>query len=322
MQANVILGVDIAKKKFDVCLLIGSKERHKVFHNNKEGFEKLVAWCNNHGAVLIHLCLEATGCYSEDIVIFMYDLGHNVSVVNPAQIKAFGKSELLRNKTDKSDAAMIARFCIANKPNLWKPAPTEIKRLRDLYRCLQALKDDKLQQMNRLENKNMNSRCKQAILEVVATIETEISAIEKEICEHVNNHSHLKNMIENIKTVKGIGHLTAVAIIAEMPSVDNFDNARQFIAFAGLNPEYYQSGSSVSKKSRICKIGSERIRKTLYMPAIVVKNRNSHFQKFCQRLANKGKCPMVIIVALMRKLMHVVFGILKNNQPFNGDLVK
>lgn len=68
-----------------------------------------------------HLCLEATGCYSEDLVTFMYDLGHNVSVVNPAQIKAFGKSELLRNKTDKSDAAMIARFYIANKPNLWKP---------------------------------------------------------------------------------------------------------------------------------------------------------------------------------------------------------
>ncbi len=123
MQANVILGVDIAKKKFDVCLLIGSKERHKVFRNNKEGFEKLVAWCNNHGAVLIHLCLEATGCYSEDIVIFMYELGHNVSVVNPSQIKAFGKSELLRNKTDESDAAKVARFCIANKPNLWKPTP-------------------------------------------------------------------------------------------------------------------------------------------------------------------------------------------------------
>ncbi len=97
---------------------------------------------------------------------------------------------------------------------------------------------------------------------------------------------------------------------------------RKFTAFAGLNPEHYQSGSSVSKKSRICKIGSERIRKALYMPAIVVKNFNPYFQKFCQRLTSKGKCPMVIIVALMRKLMHVFFGILKNNQPFNGDLVK
>lgn len=322
MQANAVLGVDISKKKFDVCLLVGNKERHKVFQNNHDGFEKLMAWCNHHGADLIHLCLEATGCYSEDLVNFMYDMEHNVSVVNPAQIKAFSKSELLRNKTDKSDAAMIARFCIANKPNLWKPAPLEVRSLRDLYRCLQALKDDKLQQMNRLENKNMDSRCKQAILEIIATIETQITALEKEIDGHVNNHSHLKSMIENIKTVKGVGHLTAVAVVTEMPSADNFDNARQFTAFAGLNPEHYQSGSSVSKKSRICKIGSERIRKALYFPAIVVKNRNSYFQKFCQRLASKGKCPMVIIVALMRKPMHIFFGILKKNQPFNGDLVK
>ncbi|GFT84967.1 pilin gene-inverting protein [Nephila pilipes] len=322
MQVNAILGVDIAKQKFDACLLVGSKKRHKVFHNNQEGFEKFIAWCNHHEAEFIHLCLEATGCYSEDLVNFMYDLGHNVSVINPAQIKAFSKSELLRNKTDKSDAAMIARFCIANKPNLWKPASLEVRRLRDLYRCLQAFKDDKLQQMNRLENKNMDSSCKQAILELIATIDTQIAAIEKEIDDHINNHSHLKNMIEKIKTVKGIGYLTAVAVVAEMLSVDNFDHARQFAAFAGLNPGHYQSGSSVSKKSRICKIGSERIRKALYMPAIVAKNHNSHFQKFCQRLESKGKCPMVIIVALMRKLMHVFFGILKNNQPFNGGLVK
>ncbi|WP_265034476.1 MULTISPECIES: transposase [unclassified Wolbachia] len=217
---------------------------------------------------------------------------------------------------------MIVRFCIANKPNLWKPAPPEVKRLRELYRCLQALKDDKLQQMNRLENKNMDSRCQQAILEVIATIDKQISDLEKEINEHINNYPHLKNMIENLKTVKGVGHITAIAVVAEMPLVDNFDHARQFTAFAGLNPQHYQSGSSVNKKSRICKIGSEHIRKALYMPAIVVKNRNSHFQKFCQRLASKGKCPMVIIVALMRKLMHVFFGILKNNQPFNSDLVK
>lgn len=242
MQANAILGVNISKKKFDACLLVGSKERHKVFHNHQDGFEKLVAWCNHHGADFFHLCLEATGCYSEDIVNFMYDLGYSVSVVNPAQIKAFGKSELLRNKTDRSDAAKIARFCIANKPNLWKPSPTEVRCLRDLYRCLQALKDDRLQQTNRLENKNMDSRCKQVVLEMISTIDTQIAVLEKEIDEHINNHSHIKNMVENIKTVKGVGHLTAVAVVAEMPSVDNFDNARQFTAFAGLNPEHYQSG--------------------------------------------------------------------------------
>ncbi|WP_077188052.1 transposase, partial [Wolbachia pipientis] len=298
-----------------------SKKRHKVFQNNQDGFAKLVVWCNGHGANLTHLCLEATSWYGEDLATFMHDLGHNVSIVNPAQIKAFGKSELLRNKTDKSDAAMIARFCIANKPALWKPITPEMRHLRELYRCMQSLKDDKVQQTNRLENKNMHSSCKEAISKVILAIEEQIIVLEKEINEHINNYPHLKNMVENLKTIKGIGYLTAVAVVAEMPSVDNFDNAKQFTAFAGLNPGHYQSGSSVSKRSCICKIGSERIRKALYMPAIVVKNHNNHFQKFCQRLASKGKCPKVIVLALMRKLMHVFFGILKNNQPFNCNFV-
>ncbi|MCM1002427.1 transposase [Wolbachia pipientis] len=77
----------------------------------------------------------------------------------------------------------------------------------------------------------MHSSCKQAILEVIA-------ALEKEIDEHINNYPHLKNMIENLKTIKGIGHLTAIAVVAEMPSADNFNHARQFTAFAGLNPEH------------------------------------------------------------------------------------
>ncbi|GFR32302.1 DEDD_Tnp_IS110 domain-containing protein [Trichonephila clavata] len=112
----------------------------------------------------------------------------------------------------------------------------------------------------------MYSSCKQAILKVFATIEIQIAALEREISGHIDNYPHLKNMIENIKIIKGVGHLTAI-VVAEMPSVDNFDHARQFTAFAGLNPQHYQSGTSVTKESRICKIGSERIRKALYMPS-------------------------------------------------------
>ena len=97
---------------------------------------------------------------------------------------------------------------------------------------MQSLKDDKLQQMNRLENKNMHSSCKNARSEVISTIDAQIAILEKEIDEHINHYPYLKNMIENLKTVKGIGYLTAVAVIAEMPSVDNFSHARQFTAFA------------------------------------------------------------------------------------------
>lgn len=133
---------------------------------------------------------------------------------------------------------------------------------------MQGLKDDKLQQMNRLENKNMCSTCKQAISEVITTIDEQITALEKEINKHVSNYPHVKNMIENLKAVEGVGHITGIAVVAEMPSVDNFDHARQFTAFVSLNPGHYELGSSVNRKSRVCKIASERIRKALFMPAI------------------------------------------------------
>nr|WP_264954028.1 transposase [Wolbachia endosymbiont (group A) of Endotricha flammealis] len=124
---------------------------------------------------------------------------------------------------------MIARFCIANKPALWKPIAPEMRHLRALHAIA---KDDKVQQTNRLENKNMHSSCKEAISKVILAIEEQIIVLEKEINEHINNYPHLKNMVENLKTIKGIGYLTAVAVVAEMPSVDNFDNAKQFTAFA------------------------------------------------------------------------------------------
>lgn len=121
--------------------------------------------------------------------------------------------------------------------------------------------------------------------------------------------------------IKGIGFQTASYIIAEMPSVENFENARQYAAFAGLTPLRQQSGSSINKKSRICKIGSKKIRSALYMPAIAAKNTNEHFSKFCYNLKQKGKSGKVIVVAVMRKILHIFFGILKHKTKFNPTLV-
>lgn len=113
MQYKAVLGVDISKCKFDVCLMVNDKTTYKIFMNNQEGYQKLEAWCITQNVGGIHICMEATSHYGEEVAHFMHHQGHTISVINPAQIKAFTKSELLRGKTDKSDAAAIARFCIA-----------------------------------------------------------------------------------------------------------------------------------------------------------------------------------------------------------------
>lgn len=321
MQYKSVLGVDISKRKFDVCLMINGKSMHKIFDNNQEGYQKLEAWCLTHEAGHMHICMEATSYYGEGLAQFAYQKGHTVSVVNPAQTKAFTKSELLRGKTDKSDAAAIARFCIAHNPVSWQPQPKELRDLRDMHRCLKSLKEQKQHIANKLENENIYSVVRKSWLALLKEFDKQIEKLEQEMKKHIKSDPHLKEKVENLTSIKGVGETTAYAIISEMPAVEGFQNARQYAAFAGLNPVQKQSGSSIKTRGRICKMGSGGIRKALYMPAMVVKTHNPHFKEFCNRLEKKGKSPKVIIVAIMRKLLHICFGVLKHNQKFNPELV-
>ena len=151
MTEYTTLGIDVSKSKFDVALFRNNKLKNKKFSNNLKGFESLLDWLEKLNAVPVHVCMEATGVYGEALSEYLYDTGFTVSVVNPARIKGFAQSELLRTKTDKADAGLIARFCYAMKPKAWSPQPKEIRQLRDLVRRLDALNAMHQQELNRLE---------------------------------------------------------------------------------------------------------------------------------------------------------------------------
>ena len=145
-----VLGIDIAKQKFDVALLLDGKTKHKTCKNSTEGFETLMFWLEKQGIQKVHACLEATGNYGEDLAIYLHEAGHTVSIVNPARIKGFSQSELIRTKTDKIDAGVIARFCLAMKPEPWIPPVPEIRSLRALVRRVDSLIDMRSQEKNRI----------------------------------------------------------------------------------------------------------------------------------------------------------------------------
>ena len=145
-----VLGIDIAKQKFDVALLLDGKTKHKSCKNSAEGFETLMLWLEKQGIQKVHACLEATGNYGEDLAIYLHEAGHTVSIVNPARIKGFAQSELIRTKTDKIDAGIIARFCLAMKPEPWIPPSPEIRSLRALVRRVDSLIDMRSQEKNRI----------------------------------------------------------------------------------------------------------------------------------------------------------------------------
>jgi len=310
-----IVGIDIAKKKFDVALLLGEKTKSGAFHNTPAGFAIFARWLTRHGVERAHVCMEATGTYGEELALYLHDAGHVVSVVNPVKIKGFAQSELSRTKTDKADAALIARFCRAMKPEAWEPPAPELKKLQALVRRLEELNGMLTQERNRLAT--ANEVVKPSIEGVLRHLQDEIKNTQQLISDHIDQNPKLRANRDLLQSIPGIGPTTSSMILAEFGDVERFGDARHMASFCGLTPRHRQSGSSVRGKSRLSKTGSSRIRKGLYMPALVAMKHNPVVAALRERLQGYGKCNMVIVGAAMRKLVHIIFGVLKNGRPFD-----
>lgn len=315
-MSETILGIDIAKQKFDVALFIKGKIKNKVLKNNKEGFEILSQWLQKQGVTYVHACLEATGSYGDNLATYLHDTGHLVSIVNPARIKGFAQSELIRTKNDKVDAGLIARFCSKMRPEVWTPPSPEIRNLQALVRRVDALIGTRTQEINRLCVSA--AAVKQSIKEHITYLDQEIEELKIQIREIINNNQKLKSKRDLLISIPGISDTTIALVLAELNGIDDFENVKKLVAFIGLAPKETSSGDSVKGKPRLCKIGSARIRKALYMPALVAIRFNPIISKFYYRLKENGKNGKVIVCAIMRKMVHMMFGILKSGKPFNA----
>lgn len=314
---NIILGIDISKLTFDVALLNDDKVKTKKFTNTSKGFSELKQWLKNNEIDSVHACMEATGGYESKLAQYLYDNNFKVSVINPARIKGFSMSKLSRVKTDKADSELIAQFCQAIQPDLWKPTPLNIQELQQWVRRLDSLIANKNQENNRLDGAS----------EVVAiNISTHIEFLDKQIQEveelisnNIKGHQDLNDKSKLLNSIPGIGEKT-IAIILAFLTVENFDSAKQVVAFVGLNPKPKQSGSSVLGAGRISKTGDADLRKAFYMPAIVSLRFNPIIKGFAERLSSVGKAKMIVVIAAMRKLLYIIYGVLKNKTPFNKNV--
>jgi transposase len=311
------LGIDISKDSFHLELSVNDKLRQRKFANRKEGFIEVCAWLTKHKAFPVHACLEATGPYSEDLALYLHQQGHTVSVVNPAQIKAFGQSELLRNKDDRPDAGVIRRFCEKQRPAAWKPPPPHLRELQSLTRHLENLIETRQQQLNRLEGAKAKGVIK-SLRKLVSYLDAEIARTEKQIQDHTDNHPDLKHQCQLLESIPGIGKRTAAKLLAEIEDIAGYQSARQVAAYAGLTPRNYRSGT-IRGKTRLSKTGNARVRKALFLSAMTAKRYNPIVRSFCQRLASHGKNKMQILGAAMRKLIHIAFGLLKSGKRFDPN---
>jgi transposase len=314
-----ILGIDVSKNEHDLILVKGEKKFHRVISNDSKGFESLVSWLNRHHVTHIHACMEATGQYGEALAEFLYDLDHLVSVVNPARIKRYGDSKLHRNKNDKADAKLIAEFCLKEKPGAWEPLSPEIKRLRALIRRLEALKTNLRQEKNRKGSGEEDPWVIEDLIMHIDYLEERITATEKKIGDLIKHNPELKSQYDLLTSIKGIGPVVASTLLAEVGDFSAFENAPQLAAYAGLTPRGYRSGSSVLKKSQITKEGRVELRRCLYMPAVSALRCNPVIQSLAGRMKKTNHHNKEIIVAAMRKLLHLAYGVLKTQLPFDPN---
>lgn len=317
------VGIDVSKRKLDVALLVDGKIRSKTVANSAAGYQEFKAWLSRQKVTFDEclVCMESTGIYSEPVAMGLQALGFTVSIVNPARIKGFGQSELVRNKNDGIDAALIARYCAMMHPEPWLPSPPEQRRLKAWCDRLRALKDMRLQEENRIEACNIaaNAELVAHIQQHVAWLNSQIRQVEHDIDDHIGRHPNLKRDAELMASIPGIGKITAAVMLGHVGDMHRFSSAKALAAHLGVSPRQRTSGTTVRGRTTMSRTGNRATRSALYMPAVVASCHNPVLRIFAERLHANGLAKKAVIGAVMRKLVHLMYAIVRSGIAFRPD---
>jgi transposase len=321
-----VVGIDVSKSKLDAALIVGGKTKNKVVTNTKEGYAELVKWLGKQHVMPadVHVCMEATGVYSEPVALALQAMGMKVSMVNPARVKGFGESESIRNKNDRADAGVIARYCAAMHPPLWQAPPLELRLLRGWNERVSALNEMRQQEANRIEAHQFAGQTElaQHVKEHVAWIDVQLKQLKKDIDDHIDRYPDLKRDADLLTSIPGIGRLTAAKVLGRVGDLRRFTSAKELAAFLGVTPRQRQSGSSVRGRTMMSRMGCRDLRAALYMPSLTACTYNPILRAFAERLRASGMVRMAVVGAVMRKLVHQMYGVIRTSQPFDPNYLE
>lgn len=332
------LGCDVSKQKLDFCLLIESSENQndkkdsyarsktKVLPNTKAGIAELAIWLRKNGVTEFsstHIAMEGTGVYHENAAYELVQQGFIVSICNPSQTKRFGQGIGIRNKTDRVDSYVLACFCKITNPRHWRPPSPESRALKAYIARADALNRDLIREQNRGEKASSTltpEEVTQSIKENIRDLKARLEKMYEVIEGHINHHDKLKNDMRLITSIPAIGNKVGAAMLALL-HCHTFDSAEQLASYLGLAPIERQSGTSLAMKSKMSKHGPVRMRALLYMASITAirSNGNPIARDLYERLVQKGKPKKAALGAVMRKLAHICFGVLRNQTSFDPN---
>jgi len=327
------LGIDVAAKELQVCFKVRRADGtikikgSRKFMNSSKGFDALEKWIAKKRLadpkLLIPIVMEATGVYYESLAYHFYEKGYQVHVLLPNRIKAFLKFLNLKSKTDQLEAKALAELGISQRLESWQPASPLIYGLKQLHRERNRLIDFKTMVSNQLHAHQSKRAPEKNTLNRLKTqqtlIDEQIKQVETELVERGKQDPKLWERIENICTIKGVGTVTALALIAETNGFALIERKAQLVSYAGYDVIERQSGSSVKGKSRISKKGNRHIRRAMHFPALSVVKYNQKFKNLFNRVFERTKIKMKAYVAVQRKLLVLIYTLFKNNCPYDPN---
>lgn len=317
----VCAGIDVGAE--ELVLVIrrnGTAHKAQTFANTPAERARLVKKLRAYPD--LRVCLEATGVYYLDLALALADANVPLMVVNPKASHHFAKARLQSSKTDALDASMLAEYAARMDFVAWvRPAPSSLA-LRSLARRIDALTREKAAAKNQLHAVNFSGAAAQGVVDDVLLgirqLEVRIAALAESAQALIEAQPALARMFALLVGIKGIGPVSAVALMGELLLLPPGLTHKQWVKFAGLDPRAFDSGKSVHKPPRLSKAGNARIRRALYMPALSAKQHDPYVKAYFQHLIDQGKKPLQAVCAVMRKLLHAIHGMLTHDQPFDN----
>ncbi len=324
MLKQSIAGIDVSAGKLDVAVEFDEGRRStETYDNDPSGHKKLCQWVTR-GNRTARVVIESTGIYSLDVALALYRTpGVSVMVANPRSLKDFARASMLRSKNDPIDAASTLEYAIRMPFVPWEPPSREILEVRAISRRISALTIERAREKNRLHAMQASKESSHFVVNDIEVnirhLDRRIDGLTSEAQKVIQECPEAARLFRLLVSVKGIAATSAVQILPELLVLPTGMSARQWVAHAGLDPMEHKSGSSVNLPTRISKVGNKNLRRALYMPALVASRREPNVRAFYEHLLEKGKKPLQALVAVMRKLLHAIFGMFKSGAEFDGE---
>ncbi len=313
-MSTYYIGIDIAKDTFELYI---PSQTTQSLSNDVLGWQSLLALLPTDA----HCVLEYTGVYSLGLATFLHDNQVALSVLNPLTAKHFAAMQLTRAKTDKADARLLSEYGRLNNPPLWKPQAEHIQQIRQLYALLSQYQKQhhSLHNFAQQQTKQVvkTKLVDQSLDLMISQLKDQIIQIETELKALIEKHHG--DLFERLQSIPGIGPATSMLLISMTQAFEHFDSAKQLIAYVGLAPKIVQSGKSIHRKPAICKMGTARLRRGLYIATWSAIRFNEPAKELYKRLKEKGKASKVALIAVANKLLKQAFAIAKSGQKFDPN---